>query len=157
VTLQPTSTQRTKVAGLSRHQSAILLLGFPALLVGTFAIVMNKVELEKRHFRSWHSVLGIAAVAWVVIQICIGGASVWFNGKAFGGGPKAKAIWKYHRLSGYILFLWLLITVALGGALSHWGERNVPLPIRLVTYVFAPLFCAASILSRMRVSKMKFF
>ncbi|KAJ4488406.1 hypothetical protein J3R30DRAFT_3435640 [Lentinula aciculospora] len=157
ITLQSTSQPRTKAAGLSRHQSAILFMAFPALFIGVWAIVMNKFELDKRHFRSWHSVLGIIATGWIVIQISIGGASVWFGGKAFGGGMKAKAVWKYHRLSGYILYPLLLVTVSLGGALSHWGEKNVPLPIRLITYVFAPLACLVAILSRMRVSKMKFF
>ncbi|KAJ3737324.1 hypothetical protein DFJ43DRAFT_254775 [Lentinula guzmanii] len=157
LTLQPTSQPRTKAAGLSRHQSAIVFMAFPALLIGVCAIVMNKFELDKRHFRSWHSVLGIIATGWIIIQISIGGASVWFGGKAFGGGMKAKAVWKYHRLSGYILFPLLLVTVDLGGALSHWGEKNVPLPIRMVAYVFAPLVCLVAILSRMRVSKMKFF
>ncbi|KAH7877901.1 uncharacterized protein C8R40DRAFT_1039565 [Lentinula edodes] len=150
LTLQPTSQPRTKAAGLSRHQSAILFMAFPALLIGVCAIVMNKIELGKSHFRSWHSVLGIIATGWIVIQILIGGGSIWFGGKAFGGGMKAKSVWKYHRLSGYILFPLLLITVDLGGALSHWGEKNVPLPIRLVAYVFAPLVCLVAILSRMR-------
>jgi hypothetical protein len=27
----------------------------------------------------------------------LGGGSVWFGGAAFGGGMKAKMIWKYHR------------------------------------------------------------
>ncbi|KAJ3867401.1 hypothetical protein EV359DRAFT_78650 [Lentinula novae-zelandiae] len=156
-TLQPTSQPRTKAAGLSRHQSAILFMAFPALLIGVCAIVVNKIELGKSHFRSWHSVLGIIATGWIVIQILIGGGSIWFGGKAFGGGMKAKSVWKYHRLSGYILFPLLLVTVDLGGALSHWGEKNVPLPIRLVAYVFAPLVCLVAILSRMRTSKMKFF
>ncbi|KAJ3843272.1 hypothetical protein F5878DRAFT_605358 [Lentinula raphanica] len=157
LTLQPTSQPRTKVAGLARHQSAILFMAFPALLIGVWAIVMNKFELGKRHFRSWHSILGIIAAGWIVIQISIGGGSVWFGGKAFGGGMKAKAIWKYHRLSGYILFPLLLVTVNLGGALSHWGEKNVPLFIRLVAYIVSPLVCLVAVLSRMRVSKMKFF
>ncbi|KIK63701.1 hypothetical protein GYMLUDRAFT_40764 [Collybiopsis luxurians FD-317 M1] len=157
MTLQPTSQPRTKAAGFSRHQSAVLYLGFPALIVGVFAIIMNKIQLEKRHFRSWHSVLGITATAWIVFQICLGGASVWFGGKALGGGMKAKRVWKYHRLSGYILYSLLLLTVGLGGALSHWGEKNVPFPVRLTAYVLSPLVCLVAILSRMRVSKMKFF
>ncbi|KAJ4501836.1 hypothetical protein C8R41DRAFT_892397 [Lentinula lateritia] len=131
LTLQPTSQPRTKAAGVC-------------------AIVVNKIELGKSHFRSWHSVLGIIATGWIVIQILIGGGSIWFGGKAFGGGMKAKSVWKYHRLSGYILFPLLLVIVDLGGALSHWGEKNVPLPIRLVAYVFAPLVCLVAILSRMR-------
>ncbi|KAF5391917.1 hypothetical protein D9757_001737 [Collybiopsis confluens] len=157
ITLQPTSHPKAKIAGLSRHQSAILFLGFPALLVGTLAIVMSKIELEKRHFRSWHSVFGITAAAWVVIQICLGGGSVWYNGKAFGGGMKAKQVWKYHRLSGYLLLPLLLLTVGLGGALSHWGEKNVFLPFRLLAFVVSPTVCLIAVLSRMRSSKMKFF
>ena len=30
-------------------------------------------------------------------QIVLGGGSVWFNGALFGGNPKAKLMWKYHR------------------------------------------------------------
>lgn len=40
---------------------------------------------------------GITCMAWVVAQVALGGGSVWFGGAAFGGGMKAKALWKYHR------------------------------------------------------------
>ncbi|KAJ3741891.1 hypothetical protein DFH05DRAFT_1527589 [Lentinula detonsa] len=160
LTLQPTSQPRTKAAGLSRHQSAIVFMAFPALLIGKLAfseLGLLAPFCEQMISNHGPQVLGIIATGWIIIQISIGGASVWFGGKAFGGGMKAKAVWKYHRLSGYILFPLLLVTVDLGGALSHWGEKNVPLPIRMVAYVFAPLVCLVAILSRMRVSKMKFF
>jgi len=42
--------------------------------------------------------LGLLAFVWVLIQVFVGIGSVWFDGKLFGGGMKAKAIWKYHRL-----------------------------------------------------------
>ncbi|KAF9072969.1 hypothetical protein BDP27DRAFT_1381964 [Rhodocollybia butyracea] len=150
MTLQPTSQPRTKAAGLSRHQGAILFLGLPALLTGTFAIIMNKIDAGKPHFISWHSTLGIIAAGWIVFQVCIGGASVWLNGKAFGGPNKAKSVWKWHRFSGYVLFPLLLITVNLGGALSNWGQKNVWLPIRLIAYGLAPLVSWVAILSRVR-------
>jgi len=156
MTLQPTSQPRSKVAGLSRHQAAILFIGLPALLVGTFAIVMNKFAGGKPHFKSWHSIFGITAAGWIVIQVLVGGSSVWFGGRVLGGGAKAKAIWKYHRLSGYFLFPSLLATIVLGGGFSHWGERNVWFPLRLVAYVVAPLVCFVAVLSRIRTSKMKF-
>lgn len=33
----------------------------------------------------------------MVGQMLLGGLSVWFGGRAFGGGMKAKSVWKYHR------------------------------------------------------------
>ena len=42
--------------------------------------------------------LGLLAFVWVLFQVFVGAGSVWFGGKLFGGGMKAKAIWKYHRL-----------------------------------------------------------
>jgi len=40
---------------------------------------------------------GLVAVIWIVLQISVGAGSVWFGGTLFGGGAKAKAIYKYHR------------------------------------------------------------
>lgn len=43
-------------------------------------------------------------------QVFVGAGSVWFEGNLFGGGLKAKSLWKYHRVSGYLLFpLFLLV------------------------------------------------
>jgi cytochrome b-561 domain-containing protein 2 len=42
--------------------------------------------------------LGLLAFVWILFQASVGAGSVWFDGKLFGGGMKAKAIWKYHRL-----------------------------------------------------------
>ena len=32
-----------------------------------------------------------------VVQAMIGAASVWYDGKAFGGPENAKKVYKYHR------------------------------------------------------------
>jgi len=41
----------------------------------------------------------------MLFQVFIGGGSVWFGGKLFGGGMKAKAVWKYHRYASQYLFI----------------------------------------------------
>lgn len=41
--------------------------------------------------------LGLISVGWLVGQVILGGGSVWYGGAAFGGGMKAKMLWKYHR------------------------------------------------------------
>jgi cytochrome b-561 domain containing protein 2 len=91
------------------------------------------------------------------IQIFLGAGSVWGNGRLFGGGMKAKSIWKYHRfvlsklmeyahfatlfvrLSGYLLFPFFLLTIAIGGGWSHWSTSAMSLVTRIFAYGIAPL------------------
>jgi cytochrome b-561 domain containing protein 2 len=107
---------------------------------------------------------------WITAQVAIGGGSVWFDGAAFGGGVKAKALWKYHRyvdshranelfpklnipllsLSGYILFPMLLFTVNLGGAWSNWGQKYTSAPVRVLAFVIAPAALLTAVYSRVR-------
>ncbi|VDC06193.1 unnamed protein product [Peniophora sp. CBMAI 1063] len=153
VVLQPTSQASTKATGLARHQ----LLALPALAfvtLGTLAIVLHKTLNHKAHFRSWHGTIGIAIYAWLAVQAAFGGATVWFGGAAFGGGLKPKLMWKYHRLSGYILFPLLMVTTALGGA-SHWAQKLLPASVRLIIYGVGSAVVLAAVMVRVRPSKMK--
>ncbi|KAF8184946.1 hypothetical protein K438DRAFT_1837144 [Mycena galopus ATCC 62051] len=156
MTLQPTSQPKTKAAGLARHQYAILFAAFPIIFCGTFAIMYNKYVHGAVHFRSWHGKLGIVSMGWIFIQVLLGGGSVWFGGAAFGGGAKAKAIWKYHRLSGYVLFMLLMFTAHVGGAWSHWGIKYAPWSMRVLAYGVGLGACIAGLYLRVRPSKMKF-
>ena len=56
LTLQPTSQPKTKAAGLTRHQLAMIALGVPAISLGTLAIVWRKSLNESPHFTTWHGV-----------------------------------------------------------------------------------------------------
>ena len=87
---------------------------------------------------------------WMIGQIILGAGSVWFNGKLFGGGMKAKALWKYHRLSGYLLFPLMLITAHLGGAWSNWATMNSPWVIRFLAFTIAPLLAIGGLCARAR-------
>ncbi|KAJ7197213.1 hypothetical protein GGX14DRAFT_526243 [Mycena pura] len=157
LTLQPTSQPKTKAAGLVRHQYAIAFAAFPAIFAGTFAVMFNKYVHGAPHFVSWHAKFGIAAMAWIVVQVLIGGGSVWFGGAAFGGGAKAKALWKYHRLSGYVLYVFLMLTAHLGGYWSNWGNNHSPSSMRILAFAVALLACVSGVYMRIRPSKMKFF
>ncbi|KAG6333980.1 hypothetical protein ID866_5103 [Astraeus odoratus] len=157
LTLQPTSHPETKAAGLQRHQIAMIGVGIPCILVGTSVMIYNKSLHSAAHFTSWHGTFGIITVAWIIIQASVGAASVWFGGAAFGGGMKAKAVWKYHRLSGYVVFPLTLFTAYLAGAWSDWVTHHSAGFVRFVGYTLAPLAIAAGVYSRVRTSKMKFF
>ncbi|KAI0747970.1 hypothetical protein C8Q80DRAFT_1169371 [Daedaleopsis nitida] len=156
LTLQPTSQAKTKAAGLTRHQLAMIALGVPAISLGTIAIVWRKYIHESPHFTTWHGTIGITSIAWMVAQVIIGGGSVWFNGKLFGGNPKAKLLWKYHRLSGYLLFPLFLLAAYLGGAWSSWSEKNSAYVVRLLAFTLSPIVLLGAVLVRVRTSKMKF-
>ncbi|KAL9715690.1 hypothetical protein Ac2012v2_000133 [Leucoagaricus gongylophorus] len=97
LTLQPTSQPRTKAAGLNRHQTAFLTTGFPVIALGTLAIVYNKYLGGYEHYRTWHAKLGLACMIWMIAQLSVGAGSTWYDGALFGGGTKAKTMWKYHR------------------------------------------------------------
>jgi hypothetical protein len=52
-------------------------------------------------------------VSYLVIQLIFGSASVNAPG-LFGGVSKAKALWKYHRLSGYVALMLAWATAEYG-------------------------------------------
>ncbi|KAF9228680.1 hypothetical protein BS17DRAFT_690953, partial [Gyrodon lividus] len=150
LTLQPTSLPHTKAAGLQRHQIAMIGIGYPLILVGTLIMIYIKYSHSAAHFTSWHGTFGIISVVWLSIQVLLGAGSVWFGGALFGGGLKAKAVWKYHRLLGYILFPLVLFTAHLAGAWSAWVTANTDFFVRLLAYVIAPIVILAGVYSRVR-------
>ncbi|KAI9569040.1 hypothetical protein HD554DRAFT_2021107, partial [Boletus coccyginus] len=149
-TLQPTSQPHTKAAGLQRHQIATIYIGVPLILAGGLAIFLQKNSHGAPHFTTWHGTFGIITVAWIVVQALVGGSTVWFGGAVWGSGMKAKAMWKYHRLSGYILFPLLLFTAHLGGGRSTWVTDNSGPFVQLLAYSIAPLVVLAGVYSRIR-------
>jgi len=157
LTLQPAIQPRTKAVGLARHQVFMLVLGFPAICLGMLAIVINKSVHSQRHFTTWHGLLGIISLSWMALQVALGGGSVWFKGRLFGGSLRAKRVWKYHRLSGYLLFPLLLTTAHLGGAWSDWSQLHVSDIMRLLVYTIAPAALFVAVVMRIRPSKMAFF
>jgi len=153
VTLQPTSglNPKAKTAGLNRHQLIILGLAFPCISVGTLMIIWNKNIHEKPHFVTWHGTFGIMAIAWMVrqpvviaspvilisfhcqfLQMILGAGSVWFNGKLFGGGSKAKALWKYHRFATACQLAFLLLIYFGADSLDTYFSLFSWLQLRLV-------------------------
>jgi len=157
VTLQPTNRPKTKAAGLVRHQLAMIVLGFPLAFVGGFAIIYNKIKNDRAHFTSWHGTFGIISLVFMILQLALGGGSVWFNGKLFGGNPKAKNVWKYHRVSGYTLYPLFILTAFLGGAYSGWSEKHSVVVVRLLAFWVAPATLLGAVFYRVRTAKMPIF
>lgn len=157
LTLQPTNQPKTKAAGLTRHQLYMFLIGTPSILAGTWVIYYNKNVNGRAHFTTWHGFFGILTVFWLLGQIFVGAGSVWFGGALFGGGMQAKSCWKYHRASGYVLYLTFLFVLHLGGAWSSFSSSNSSPFIRFLAYSMAPIITLIGVYSRTRLSKMKLF
>ncbi|KAI9637237.1 uncharacterized protein MKK02DRAFT_24354 [Dioszegia hungarica] len=121
--LQPPtpSSSAVRTSRFQLHQRWMYALALPALAVGTAAMWWNKHVHGAPHFTTWHSWFGAATVIWVLLQAALGSAASHFGGKLLGGPARAKKVYKYHRLSGYLLVAMLVGTAHLGGAHSTWA------------------------------------
>ena len=126
VTLQPTTAQdpRRKKAALNLHQIVNLVLLLPILTIGASIMWYLHDQPEAQHWISWHGILGAVALAWAYVQALIGGLSVWFKGSLLGGENRAKRLWKWHRLSGYLLLVLFFVVYFLGATKTAWTIQN---------------------------------
>lgn len=108
--LQPTTTKSQKEVGAKVH-GALNFLGLVSLLTGVVIIEYNKIRYHGPHFHSVHAYLGVITTVLVLIQYAVG-VTMFKAPRLYGGVDKAKAVWKYHRRSGYLVLLMMLATVA---------------------------------------------
>ncbi|WVQ81919.1 hypothetical protein IAT38_004046 [Cryptococcus sp. DSM 104549] len=153
----PPPTSQSRPPRLLAHQVIFLALSLPLMILGASTIAWNKHLHSANHLTTWHAKFGALVVLWAVVQAAVGAGSVWFGGKAFGGGDKARKVYKWHRFSGYILITLSLITANLGGFYSFWAQRReVGIPGLLAFWVGLPMMWVGMGL-RMRTSKMPIF
>jgi len=107
--LQPTWTAEEKVLGARLH-AALQLLSFLLFAAGIAVIEVNKTKNHLPHFHSTHAYLGVTTSALLVVQYLFG-FLIWAVPGVFGGIDNAKTLWKYHRWSGYAIYLLLVATV----------------------------------------------
>ncbi|ORY64028.1 eukaryotic cytochrome b561-domain-containing protein [Pseudomassariella vexata] len=107
--LQPTHTAKQKEVGQKVH-AGLNLLAIATFITGVVAIEINKFRQGPgSHFHSVHGYLGVIASIWFLVQYIVG-FTMFAVPKLYGGEAKAKAVWKYHRASGYVLLLLLMAT-----------------------------------------------
>jgi len=150
--LQPTTTKAEKESGLNYHRY-IMSTGYLAA-IGAFSVIYyNKSSHQSPHFASTHGKLGIATFSYLLVQLLFGVAMV-FAPALFGGVNQAKALWKYHRISGYIVFVLVWVTAQFG-AHTDWSVAKYPFPTFTngIWYLSAGLV-AVGVFSRLRVGKL---
>jgi hypothetical protein len=88
----------------------------------------------------------------MVIQAAVGATMFYFPAEVYGSVVKGKRVYKWHRWSGYSLFLLQLGTISAATQTDY--NRNV-LHIRLWTVLAAIVLVVAGVGARIRKQKMK--
>jgi cytochrome b-561 len=147
--LQPTNLPETKKLGARAHAS-LNLLSFLLFVAGTAMIETNKILNHGVHFHSAHGYLGVIT-ALVLLMQYIFGFLMWGVPAVFGGVDNAKALWKYHRYSGYLVLILVLVTVI--SAVDTDYNRNV-LDIKYWSIIVSVGLIVAGIFPRIQLTKM---
>ncbi|KAI1179628.1 eukaryotic cytochrome b561-domain-containing protein [Nemania sp. FL0916] len=147
--LQPTHTGAQKQVGQKLH-AGLNLLSFAIFVVGVVVIEVNKFQNNGAHFHSVHGYLGVITSIWILGQYLVG-FTMYAVPVLYGGEANAKKIWKYHRASGYILFLLMLATVT--SAVETDYNKNV-LELKLWAMIVISIIMVAGVYPRIKKQKL---
>jgi hypothetical protein len=120
------------------------------MIAALVIIEMNKFASKRAHFESAHSILGFITYLFMLLQGVVGVAQ-YFVPQVFGGVNNAKKIYKYHRVSGYVLFTLMLVTVCAATRTEY--NLNV-LHIRTWAVVVSSILVLAGVLPRVKKQKL---
>ncbi|KAF2835735.1 hypothetical protein M501DRAFT_340621 [Patellaria atrata CBS 101060] len=147
--LQPTHTSSQKRSGTYAHlisnDLAILLL-----IAGLIVIEYNKFSHGGAHFESPHAVFGLMTYILLALQATVG-VTMYFVPSLYGGIDNAKKAWKYHRMSGYLTLLFMLMTVA---AATQTTYNIAVLHINLWAVLVAAVLTWMGVLARVKKQKL---
>lgn len=147
--LQPTSTQKQKVQGTYIH-SGLNVIALGLLIAGLVVIEMNKASHPETRFQSTHGKVGLVVYILLGIQFIIGVAQ-FYTPNVFGSVDKAKSIYKYHRMSGYLIIVLATVTICLA---TQTGFNSNVLHIRLWATIVASVLLVVGLVPRIKKRKL---
>ena len=121
-----------------------------ALIAGLIIIEYNKISHGGIHFVSIHAILGLVTYILLIIQALIGIAQ-YYTPSIFGGLDQAKSIWKYHRMSGYLILVLFFATIS--AATQTDFNKNV-LHIQLWAVITASVITLVGVVPRIKKQKL---
>ena len=145
--LQPTASHQQKINGTYWH-SLFNFLGVAALISGLVIVEINKGSHPR--FTSTHGVLGLITYILIFSQALVGFAQFYFPSMAFGSVDNGKALYKYHRASGYFILLLSLATIC---AATQTTFNVNALHIRLWAVIVASVLIVAGVAPRIKLHK----
>ncbi|KAF9893088.1 Serine--tRNA ligase, mitochondrial [Aspergillus nanangensis] len=107
--LQPTANPRQKTLGTRAHYifQAFSIVAFIAALI---VIEVNKGDHPR--LTSPHGIMGLITYILIILQALGGVVQYFLPAQILGSLERGKRLYKYHRLSGYLLLVLELATVA---------------------------------------------
>jgi len=147
--LQPTTTQKQKVQGTYIH-SGLNFVSVALLITGLVIIEMNKASHPETRFQSVHGKVGLVVYILLFIQLLVGVAQFYFP-SVFGSIENAKSIYKYHRMSGYLIIVLAVITICLA---TQTGFNDNVLHIRLWAVIVASVLVVIGLVPRIKKRKL---
>ncbi|KAI9674160.1 MAG: hypothetical protein M1817_001978 [Caeruleum heppii] len=147
--LQPTHTQEQKRLGTNIH-AVLNGVAICALITGLIFIEINKFGHGGTHFESPHAILGLITSIFLIIQALVG-ITQYYTPNIYGGVNNAKKLYKYHRVSGYVVLTLTLATVAAATQTDY--SKNV-LHIKLWAVLVAAVLVLAGVVPRVKKQKL---
>lgn len=125
-------------------------LGLAALIAGLIVIEYNKFDHNGIHFESPHAILGLITYILMLIQATVG-FTMYLTPALYGGVDNAKSVWKYHRLSGYVVITLALATVC---AATQTTFNKGVLGIQLWAVVVSSVLVLIGLVPRIKKQKL---
>ncbi|PWW74775.1 hypothetical protein C7212DRAFT_365265 [Tuber magnatum] len=150
--LQPTHTADQRRKGTYAHATftALAALCFYSALA---VILVHKKRTGLPHFESPHAILGVIIYSVLLVQGFIGFTQYFVPG-LYGGVGNAKALYKYHRVSGYFLLTLFLVNVILA-SLTYYGGKI--LNLKTWGVILVSVLAVAGVFPRIKKQKIRIF
>jgi len=149
--LQPTHTKEQKRHGTYWH-AGLNQVALSSAIAGLVIIEYNKIDHGGVHFESPHAILGLITYILLFIQAFVG-ITQYFTPALYGGEDNAKALYKYHRVSGYVILVLMLATVC--AATQTTFNVNV-LGMQLWAVIVASVVLLIGVVPRIKKQKFGF-
>lgn len=148
--LQPTSARDPDQKRAGQRAHAVLnLAAFLLLVVGVSIIEVNKFRSNGPHFHSVHGYFGVIVSIIILVQYLVG-FTMWAVPALYGGEGNARALYKYHRVSGYVVYVGLMATILS----AVWTDYNKNV-LGLDWWMLAlPIVVILTLLLRINLSKL---
>ena len=124
--------------------------GVLALIAGLIIIEYNKFDHGAAHFDSIHGKLGLLTYILFIVQALVG-ITQYYTPSVYGGIDNAKALWKYHRISGYLVLPLSLATVC---SATQTGFNENALHIQLWAVIVTSVLVVVGLGARMKLQKL---
>lgn len=123
-------------------------------IAGLTIVEVNKATQHQPRFQSPHAILGLTTYICIFLQALVGVAQYFLPAQIFGSVQNGKRVYKYHRVSGYVVLLLQLATIA---AATQTTFNREAWHVRLWTVLVAALLVVAGVGARIKKHKMAFW